>query len=160
MKTIVLICLIAFHFLGYGSMQSFSQENKGMLDKKSDIAEISQDTNNSVAELLFIADIMRMAHMDCEHLIPFDTGIGPLTQSYARILNSHSFYYSSALQMNSEMSLMYQYRKIDVSKSKNLDYKSLSNKYPKINDLGNNWGGLLYDIIYMGTSSSHFTRGK
>jgi hypothetical protein len=160
MKTAILICLIAFFILEFAGKGAFSQENHDTLIQKPCSGIDSRDTNTSVAELLFIADVMRMAHQDCADLIPFNPDENPLTQSYSGIIHSRGYYYSSRAQLNSDKSLLYQYSKTDVSKSKNLDYKSLSKKYPKTPDLGDSWGRLIYDIIYMGTSSSNFTRGK
>jgi hypothetical protein len=160
MKTAVHICLIAFFILEFAGKEAFSQENYDTLAQKTCLGIVSPDTNTSVDELLFIADVMRMAHQDCTDLIPFNPNENPLTQSYSGIINSHGYYYSSLAQLNSDKSLLYQYSKTDVSKSRNLDYKSLSKKYPKTLDLGNSWGRLIYDIIYMGTSSSNLTRGK
>jgi hypothetical protein len=160
MKTIFLICISSFFITGCGIVKAFSQESQEETTLKTAVVIKSADTNISINELLFIASVMRAAHQNTSELIHYKTGIDPFIQSYSGNWFPRVTYFADGRCINSELSLMYQYSKIDVSKSKNLDYKSLSSKYHESLNVGNDWGQLIYDIIYMGASSSTFYRGK
>jgi hypothetical protein len=56
---------------------------------------------------------------------------------------------------NGNESLMDHYTKIDVSKSPNLDYKTLANKRPKSFDEEHPWGGLLLYTIFSSLYPTH-----
>ena len=123
-------------------------------------------SDNSLSEirLLIILLSVRDASQNDSSLFYYWKSIEYTDFSNSALYGYDNLIYSNDPSLGASGSLMYSYRKIDVSNSRNLDYKTLSGKYPKTFEEKHPWGGLmLYSIIsslypYHGYAPAFYTK--
>ncbi len=139
--------LLCFSFLLICWKVSFNQEIKDPLPNSELTASDSVGSSSDIRLLILMLSV-KDAKQNDSSLFYYWKSIRNADFSYSSLCGNEILFFSNDLYLNESGSLMYTYWKIDVSQSQNLDYKTLSGKYPKTFEEKHPWGGLmLYSII-------------
>ena len=146
MKVSLHVCSILNFILIIGCLNCFGQVTENKPIQKSQEAADTVDSLNNVRELFFIEKARRMAKQDSVLLISF-TSQKQDAFSPGLVFHHHEelFRFGDG-STNQEMSLLFRYKKLNMSNSGSLDFKKLSEQLPKTYEF-NNLGLLLFAIF-------------
>lgn len=154
MKHIIVALTCIVSILGTGFSTVYCQESVGKTQSEGERVAALCDSSEDV-RLLNIELGWRNACKNDSSLFWFWKSI-EITDFSTTLTRNRNFIPVSACQSRrGNESLMDHYTKIDVSKSPNLDYKTLSNKRPKSFDEEHPWGGLLLYSIFSTLYPTH-----
>ena len=146
MKTEVFSRIILAVVFVWCFSSGLAQNMPGKASAKPGMDEKSTDTSLQFQEWLMIEKAMKLARQNPSELISINKS-GELDHWNFPEFNANPILYSSDFEFaNSNHSLILRPSVIDLSRSKTLDYKALSEKYPKSNEMLNMFGSILLSI--------------